>query len=144
MSLSPSGGRGDRSSAIAQAAQLKILVVDDDDYVHVALRAALRSLRADIFRAGTAAEGFELARSHRPDLAIIDLGLPDAHGYQLTRWLRSTPELDGLGILIVTGHLPDAVAAAEAGADEILAKPFSLGESLEAVRRQVRKRALVK
>ena len=120
----------------------RILVIDDDDYVHVSFRAALRSLRADINRAGSAAEGLELARRDRPDLAIVDLGLPDADGYQLTRWLRTEPGLDGMRILIVTGHLPDQEAARAAGADEILAKPFSFQESLEAVRRQLRNRGL--
>jgi two-component system KDP operon response regulator KdpE len=124
------------------AGHLRILVIDDDDYVHVSLHAALRSLRAEIIRAGSAAEGLELARRHRPDLAIVDLGLPDADGYHLTRWLRAEPGLEGMRIMIVTGHLPDEVAASAAGADEILGKPFSLHESLEAVRRQLRTRSL--
>jgi DNA-binding response OmpR family regulator len=129
-------------SPSASATPWRILVIDDDDYVHVSLRAALRSLRAEISRAGTAAEGLELARRDQPDLVIVDLGLPDADGYQLTRWLRAEHGLDGMRILIVTGHLPDEDVALANGADEILAKPFSLHESLEAVRRQLRSRQL--
>ena len=129
------------SSAAAPASQARILVVDDDDYVHVALRAALRPLHANIERATTAAEGLDLARSQRPHLAIIDLGLPDADGYQLTRWLRAEPGFEELRILIVTGHLPDEQAARDAGADDILGKPFRLHEFLEAVRRQLGARA---
>ena len=108
--------------------------------MHVALHAALRSLRAEFSRAASAADGLELARQQRSDLAIVDLGLPDADGYQLTRWLRAEHGLDGMRILIVTGHLPNEEAARAAGADEILGKPFSLHESLEAVRRQLRTR----
>jgi two-component system cell cycle response regulator DivK len=130
-----------RSSA-APAAHWRILVIDDDDYVHVSICAALRSLHPELSRAATAAEGLELARRVRPDLAIVDLGLPDADGYQLTRWLRADPDLDGMSILIVTGHLPDEQAARAAGADEILAKPFSFQDSLQAVQRQLRPRAL--
>lgn len=131
-----------RTTAPASAAHWRILVIDDDDYVHVSLRAALRSLRAELVRAGSAAEGLELARRMRPDLAIVDLGLPDADGYQVTRWLCADPDLDAMSILIVTGHLPDQDAARAAGADEILGKPFSLHESLEAVRRQLHARSI--
>ncbi len=140
--MSPSAGQEPRPSSVAQALPARILVVDDDDYVHVALRAALRPIRANIERAAGAAEGLELARTHRPDLAIIDLGLPDADGYQLTRWLRAEPGMEQLRILIVTGHFPDAQAARAAGADEILGKPFKLHDFLEAVRRQLKNRAL--
>jgi DNA-binding response OmpR family regulator len=142
MIVPSSRGSVSRPSASTPNPSWRILVIDDDDYVHVSLRAALRSLRAEIYRAGTAAEGLELARRERPDLAIIDLGLPDADGYQVTRWLRADATLDGMSILIVTGHLPDEDAAHAAGADEILGKPFSLHESLEAVRRQLRGRQL--
>ena len=114
--MSSSSTPESRPSTTAPAPPARILVVDDDDYVHVALRAALRPIRANIVRAAAAAEGLELARTHRPDLAIIDLGLPDADGYQLTRWLRAEPGLEQLRILIVTGHFPDAQAARDAGA----------------------------
>jgi len=93
-------------------------------------------------RAATAGEGLALARSQRPHLAIVDLGLPDDDGYQLTRWLRAEPGLDGARILIVTGHLPDEQAARSAGADEVLGKPFRLHEFLDAVARHLRTRAL--
>jgi len=129
------------SPGASSSPRAKILVVDDDEYVGVALRAALRSLRANIVRAATAAEGLGLARSQKPDLAIVDLGLPDADGYQLTRWLRGEPGLDQLRILIVTGHLPDERAARDAGADGILGKPFSLHEFLEVVEHQLAIRA---
>jgi DNA-binding response OmpR family regulator len=129
-----------RPSPDAQAFQATILIVDDDDYVHETLRAALRSLRANIVRAATAAEGLRLARTERPSLAIIDLGLPDADGYQLTRWLRVEPGLEDLRILVVTGHFPDEQAAHEAGADEILGKPLKIRQFLDTVRRQLRAR----
>ena len=126
-----------RPSPVAPASPATILIVDDDDYVDVTLRAALRSLRANIVRAATAAEGLDLARTQRPNLAIVDLGLPDADGYQLTRWLRAEPGLESLRILIVTGHYPDEQAAREAGADEILGKPLNIRQFLETVRRQL-------
>jgi DNA-binding response OmpR family regulator len=110
-----------------------ILVVDDDEYVHDALAAALRSLKPDIVRATTAAAGLRLAIEHEPDLAIIDLGLPDADGYSLTRRIRAVAELRETRILILTGRLPDSDAALVAGADAILAKPFKLNEFLATI-----------
>jgi DNA-binding response OmpR family regulator len=112
-----------------------VLVVDDDDYVHGTLTAALRRFKPTIVRATTAAEGERLAREHRPDLAIIDVGLPDSDGYVLTARLREEPELADLRIIILTGHLPDAPAASAAGADAILGKPFRVQEFLDTVAR---------
>ena len=112
-----------------------ILVVDDDEYVHGALAAALRQLRPTLVQARTAADGLALAIEHHPALAIVDLGLPDASGYELTRKLRDDPALEQLRIVILTGYEPDAAAAQQAGGDAILGKPFRLHEFLEVVNR---------
>jgi CheY-like chemotaxis protein len=112
-----------------------ILVVDDDDYVHGTLAAALRQLKPNLIQARTAADGLALAIEHRPALAIVDLGLPDASGYELTQRLRATPGLEALRIVILTGYEPDPDAAQQAGSDEILGKPFRLHEFLELVDR---------
>ena len=115
-----------------------ILVVDDDEYVHSTLAAAMRGLRPEIVRATTAAEGLQLALDRRPDLAIVDVGLPDQDGYALTRLMRDRPELADLRICILTGHLPDEELARAAGADAIIGKPFRLHEFLDTVRSQLR------
>ncbi len=115
-----------------------VLVVDDDEYIHDALTAALRSTRATVVRATTAAEGIDLARTRHPDLAIVDLGLPDADGYELTASLRADPSLIDLRILILTGHMPNEAAARSAGADGIIGKPFRLHEFLDIVGRHLR------
>jgi DNA-binding response OmpR family regulator len=112
-----------------------ILVVDDDDYVHGTLSAALRQLKPNLIHARTAADGLALATEHRPAIAIVDLGLPDASGYELTRRLRATPGLEALRIVILTGYEPDPAAAQRAGSDDILGKPFRLHEFLELVDR---------
>ena len=112
-----------------------ILVVDDDDYVHGTLAAALRQWKPNLIQARTAADGLALATEHRPAIAIVDLGLPDASGYELTRRLRATPGLEALRIVILTGYEPDPAAAQRAGADAILGKPFRLHEFLEVVNR---------
>jgi DNA-binding response OmpR family regulator len=110
-----------------------VLVVDDDEYIHDTLAAAMRSLKPEIVRATTAASGLRLAIEREPDLAIIDLGLPDADGYSLTRRIRAVAALRDTRILILTGRLPDSDAALLAGADAILAKPFKLNEFLATI-----------
>jgi two-component system KDP operon response regulator KdpE len=115
-----------------------ILVVDDDEYVHTTLAAALRGLHPEIVRAATAAAGLQLALDRRPDLAIVDVGLPDLDGYALTRAMRSRPELADLRICILTGHMPDEALAREAGANAIIGKPFRLNEFLDVIRSQLR------
>ncbi len=118
-----------------------ILVVDDDEYVYTAIVAVLRPLRANVSRAATAAEALAIARSQVPDLAIVDLGLPDADGYELTRLLRSEPGLCNLRIVIVTGYDPDENAARTGGADLIIGKPFRLHDFLEKVTGQLQRGA---
>jgi DNA-binding response OmpR family regulator len=114
-----------------------VLVVDDDEYVHGALEAALRGLRVHLLTANTAAEGEALALAHHPLLAIIDVGLPDTDGYRLTAGLRSYPSLASMRILILTGQSPDEAAAADAGANGLIQKPFRLHHFLDLVREQL-------
>jgi DNA-binding response OmpR family regulator len=114
-----------------------ILVVDDDEYVHSMLATAMRGLHAEIVQATTAARGLELALERRPEVAIVDVGLPDLDGYALTRALRARTELASLRICILTGHLPDEDRAREAGANAIIGKPFRVQEFLETIRGQL-------
>jgi DNA-binding response OmpR family regulator len=114
-----------------------VLVVDDDEYVHGALEAALRGLRVHLLTARTAAEGEALALQHHPLLAIVDVGLPDRDGYRLTADLRRHPSLAWMGILILTGQSPDEDAAADAGANGLIQKPFRLHHFLDLVREQL-------
>jgi DNA-binding response OmpR family regulator len=117
-----------------------VLVIDDDEYVHGALEAALRGLRVHLLAAQTAAEGEALAMQHRPVLAIVDVGLPDRDGYQLTADLRGTASLASMRILILTGQSPDERAAARSGAHGLIQKPFRLHHFLDLVREQIGQR----
>ncbi len=114
-----------------------VLIVDDDEYVHGALEAALRGLRVHLLTAHTAAEGEALALQHRPVLAIVDVGLPDRDGYQLTADMRRVSSLSGMRILILTGQSPDEDAANDAGANGLVQKPFRLHHFLDVVREQL-------
>jgi DNA-binding response OmpR family regulator len=114
-----------------------VLIVDDDEYVRVAVRALLRNLRCEVISAGTAAAAIDLARAHHPDLAILDVGLPDTDGYQLAYELRSDDDLAGMRIVFLTGHLPDESAVEVVGGNLFLGKPFRMQALLEAVRMQL-------
>jgi two-component system response regulator DesR len=114
-----------------------VLIVDDDEYVHGALEAALRGLRVHLLTAHTAAEGEALALQYRPVLAIVDVGLPDRDGYQLTADMRAVSSLAHMRILILTGQLPDEAAANHAGANGLIQKPFRLHHFLDLVREQL-------
>jgi DNA-binding response OmpR family regulator len=114
-----------------------VLIVDDDEYVHGALEAALRGLHVHLLTAHTAAEGESLALQYRPVLAIVDVGLPDRDGYQLTADMRRDSSLAGMRILILTGQSPDEAAASRAGANGLILKPFRLHHFLDLVREQM-------
>jgi DNA-binding response OmpR family regulator len=114
-----------------------VLIVDDDEYVHGALEAAMRGLRVHLLTAHTAAEGEALALQYHPLLAIVDVGLPDRDGYQLTADMRRESSLSSMRILILTGQSPDETAAASAGANGLVQKPFRLHHFLDVVREQL-------
>ena len=114
-----------------------VLIVDDDEYVHGALEAALRGLRVHLLTAHTAAEGEALALQYRPVLAIVDVGLPDRDGYRLTADMRRASSLARMRILILTGQSPDEIAARDAGANGLVQKPFRLHHFLDLVREQL-------
>jgi two-component system, OmpR family, KDP operon response regulator KdpE len=122
---------------IATTRSPSVLIVDDDEYVHGALEAAMRGLRVNLLPAGTAEEGIELAIRHRPVLAIVDVGLPDRDGYQLIADLRRIPSLADLRILILTGGSANPRAAKNAGANGVILKPFRLHQFLDLVREQL-------
>jgi DNA-binding response OmpR family regulator len=109
-----------------------ILVVDDDDYVFEAIRVSLNHLRPDLCRASTVHEVVEVATRTRPDVAIVDVGLPDGDGYEVVRRLRAIPDPPGR-IVILTGHTPDRAAAEAAGADAVLSKPYRVNELIAAI-----------
>jgi two-component system KDP operon response regulator KdpE len=104
-----------------------VLVIEDEPQMRRFLRPALEGQGYRVVEAGTAREGLALASSHNPDLVILDLGLPDGDGVEVTRHLR---EWSTVPIVVVSarGQEADKVAALDAGADDYLTKPFGTGE----------------
>jgi two-component system, OmpR family, KDP operon response regulator KdpE len=112
---------------------LRILVVDDEPAIRRYLRITLVAQGYAVFEAGNAREALSQVLAHRPDLIILDLGLPDTDGVELTRILReqlATPII----ILSVREGEDDKIAALDSGADDYLTKPFGSGELLARIR----------
>jgi two-component system KDP operon response regulator KdpE len=116
----------------------KLLVVDDEPQIRRFLRAALATQQYEILEAGTVHDAISIATRERPDMVILDLGLPDGDGITVVRSLRQWTEMPIL-VLSVRGHEADKVAALDAGADDYLTKPFSTGELLARLRAALRR-----
>jgi len=115
--------------------QLKptILVIEDEPPLQKFLRVTLASQEYSVIEAATGEQGLRHAAMDRPDLVILDLGLPDLDGVEVTRRLR---EWSAIPIIVVSarGKEQDKVVALDAGADDYLTKPFGVGELLARVR----------
>jgi two-component system KDP operon response regulator KdpE len=112
---------------------LRVLVVDDEPPIRKFLRASLTVHGFEVFEAATGREALSAVIAHRPDLVILDLGLPDIEGVQVTRQLREWTKIPIL-ILSVREHESEKIAALDAGADDYLTKPFGIGELLARMR----------
>jgi two-component system KDP operon response regulator KdpE len=109
------------------------LVVDDERSIRRFLRASLSAHGYQVFEATTGQEGIQGVAMHRPDLIILDLGLPDVEGLDVTRQLREWTQTPII-ILSVREQEADKIAALDAGADDYLTKPFSIGELMARLR----------
>jgi two-component system KDP operon response regulator KdpE len=105
---------------------IRILVVDDERPIRRFLNASLRG-QYTVLEATTGEEALNMAASGRPDLIILDLGLPDIDGVEVTRRLREWTQTPII-IVSVRDQEGDKIAALDAGADDYLTKPFGVGE----------------
>ena len=119
----------------------RILVVEDEPDIRRFARMALESEGHEVFEAATLQRGLIEAGSRRPELAIVDLGLPDGDGVDLIRELRSWSAAPVIVLSARSGEA-DKIGALDAGADDYLVKPFGAGELLARVRAQLRRQTL--
>jgi two-component system, OmpR family, KDP operon response regulator KdpE len=115
-----------------------ILVVDDDDQLRRALRINLAARKYDVDTAADAATALSQAAHTPPDLAIVDLGLPDQDGVEVVRGLRGWTEIP---IIVLSARDAQAtkVEALDAGADDYVTKPFGMDELLARIRAALRR-----
>ena len=118
----------------------RVLVVDDEPAIRRFLHTSLSGHGYQTFEAVDGQEALSVVMAHRPDLVVLDLGLPDMDGIEVTRRLREWTQVP---IIIVTVQEQEAakVAALDAGADDYVTKPFSMGELLARMRAALRRAA---
>src|SRR5262245_49425963 len=117
----------------------KILIVDDEPAIRRFLKASLESEGFQIVAAETAAQALSSVAQAKPDLMILDLGLPDQDGLDVIRQVRAGNPLP-IVVLSVRSDEPGKVAALDAGADDYMVKPFGVEELLARVRTALRHR----
>lgn len=122
-------------------AGLSILVVDDEPQICRFLRASLSAEGYRVIEAGTATEALRLAASERPDVIVLDLGLPDMDGREVIRRVREDSRVPLL-VLSARRSETEKVAALDLGADDYIEKPFGTGELLARIRAAHRRHLL--
>ncbi|MGI8992096.1 MAG: response regulator [Bryobacteraceae bacterium] len=118
----------------------RVLVVDDEHGIRRCLRACLGNQGYHLYEAATGEEALQAISIARPDIIILDLGLPDVDGIDMTRSLREWTQTP-IVILSVRDRESDKIAALDAGADDYLTKPFSPGELAARIRVALRRAA---
>ncbi|HMD53391.1 MAG TPA: response regulator [Phycisphaerae bacterium] len=116
-----------------------VLVVEDEPAIHKFLSVSLESQGCRIISSMTGKDGLLQAASRTPDVVILDLGLPDMDGINFVRQLREWSQTPII-IISARGREQDKVTALDAGADDYLTKPFSVGELQARLRVVLRRR----
>jgi two-component system KDP operon response regulator KdpE len=118
----------------------RILVVDDEPQLLRGLRVNLEARGYDVNVAADGAAALDAAAARRPEVVILDLGLPDMDGIDVIRGLRAWGSMP-IVVLSAREQEPDKVAALDAGADDYVTKPFGMGELLARLRAAERRAA---
>jgi len=114
------------------------LVIDDEVQIRRLLRVVLESADYQVYESETAAQGLTDAATRRPDVVVLDLGLPDSDGVNVLRRLREWSQVPVI-VVSVRDDEEGKVAALDAGADDYVTKPFSSAELLARLRAAQRK-----
>jgi two-component system, OmpR family, KDP operon response regulator KdpE len=119
-------------------AMRRVLVVEDDTGIRNVVRALLEAEKYRVVEAETAARANVEARSHKPDLVLVDLGLPDRDGVEVIRAIRSWSTVP---IIVLSARTLEEqkITALDAGADDYVTKPFGAAELLARVRAAIRR-----
>ena len=115
-----------------------VLVIEDEPQIRRFLRASLPAHGYRLIEAATGSEGLAAAATERPDLVLLDLGLPDTDGLDVISHLREWTEIPIL-VLTARGRERDKIAVLDAGADDYITKPFGVGELMARMRVALRR-----
>jgi two-component system KDP operon response regulator KdpE len=115
-----------------------VVVIEDEPQIRRFVRSALEAEGWQVHEADTAKKGLTEAGTRKPDLLVLDLGLPDGDGLDVIRDVRGW---SGVPIIVLSARSDelDKIAALDAGADDYLTKPFGVGELLARVRANLRR-----
>ena len=104
-----------------------VLVAEDDEDILLLVATRLKRDGYDVVTARTGSEALELIRERRPDIAVLDIGMPPPDGLEVVRRVRSDADLQGTRLLLLTAKAQesDLRRGMEAGADAYVSKPFS-------------------
>ena len=119
---------------------LRVLVVDDEPAIRRFLRASLGAHGYTVMEASCGEDALKTVALNHPEVVILDLGLPDIDGVEVTRRLREWTQIPII-ILSVREQEGDKIAALDAGADDYLTKPFGMGELMARMRVALRRSA---
>ena len=119
-------------------ANTRVLIVDDEQSIRTFLKVTLTSQGYETIEAVSGNDALTKAAAVKPDIIILDIGLPDIDGIEVTRSLREWTQIPII-ILSVRGSEKDKIAALDLGADDYLTKPFAVGELLARVRAALRR-----
>ena len=118
----------------------RVLIVDDEPAIRRFLRVTLTAQAYNTIEAASGQEALSKAATDKPDIIVLDIGLPDINGIEVTRLLRQWTQIPII-ILSVRGAESDKIAALDAGADDYLTKPFGVGELMARLRAALRRAA---
>jgi DNA-binding response OmpR family regulator len=115
-------------------AKKTILVIEDEPHIVLGLKDALTFEGYRVVTAGTGKEGLAIARAERPNVVLLDLMLPDLNGYQICEDLRRFDAFVPIIMLTARSQEADKIRGLDAGADDYVTKPFSVGELVARIR----------
>ncbi|HEY4536064.1 MAG TPA: response regulator transcription factor [Enteractinococcus sp.] len=125
----------------SQNFEAKLLVVDDEPNIRELLSTSLRFAGFDVVAAANGREALEAAETHNPDLAVLDVMLPDMDGFTVTRKLRASGRFFPVVFLTARDETEDKVTGLTVGGDDYVTKPFSLDEVVARIRAVLRRTA---
>jgi DNA-binding response OmpR family regulator len=115
-------------------AKKTILVIEDEPHIAMGLKDALTFEGYRVVTAATGREGLNVARAERPNVVLLDLMLPDLNGYQVCEELRRHDAFVPVIMLTAKSQEADKIRGLDAGADDYVTKPFSVGELVARIR----------
>ena len=125
----------------AVAARKKILIIEDEPHIVLGLTDALEFEGFAVVSAGKGKEGVQLARQEKPDAILLDLMLPDTNGFKVCEDVRRSDPFVPIIMLTARGQEVDKIRGLDAGADDYVTKPFSVGELIARLRAIFRRAA---